>query len=161
MWLKVCKNAQIYIFGLVYHPPKPIYDSHDFTVKLFNDIDELSCIFPQAIFYITGDFNRLDITKQSIDAGLTQIVQSTTHGRHILDLFLTNRDDITSCTVVKSCLNTDHLALTVNCVTSRSILCDHDRTTRRQIQFYDIRKCFIDKLGKLSMNLTGQVLQIV
>ena len=63
-------------------------------------------------------------------------------------MFLTNRDDITSCTVVKSCLNTDHLALTVNCVTSRSILCDRDRTTRWQIQFYDIRKCFIDKLGQ-------------
>jgi len=118
VWLKISKNAQIYIFGLVYHPPKPIYDSHDFTVKLFNDIDELSCIFPQATFYWTGDFNRLDITKQSIDACLTQIVQSTTHGRHTLDFFLTNRDDIVSCTVVKLLLNTHHLALMVNCVTS-------------------------------------------
>ena len=43
MWLKAFfKNAQIYIFGLVHHPVKPIYDSHDFTVKRFNDIDELS-----------------------------------------------------------------------------------------------------------------------
>ena len=132
MWLRISKNAQIYIFGLVYHPPKPIYDSHDFTVKLFNDIDELSCIFPQATFYITGNFNRLDITKQSIDAGLTQIVQSTTHGRHTLDLFLTNREYIVSCTVVKPWLNTDHLTVMVNCVTSCSISTDRNRTQRRQ-----------------------------
>jgi len=46
------------MLGLVYYPPKPIYDSHDFTVKLFNDIDVLiSCLFPQAALYITGDFN--------------------------------------------------------------------------------------------------------
>jgi len=107
----------------------------------------ISCLFPQAALYTTGDFNWLDITKQSIDASLTQIVQSTTHGRHTLYLFLTNRDDIVSCTVVKSCLNADHLALIVNCVTSGIILSDCDHIKRRQTQFYDIRQCFIDKLG--------------
>ena len=148
MWLKIVKNAQTYIFGLLYHPPKPIYDSRDFSARLFSDVEELSCQFPEAIFYVTGDFNQLDITQHSIDAGLTQIVQSPTHGRHTLDLFLTNRDDIVTCTVVKSCLNTDHLALMVNCVTlTPQYSLNHcDRSSRRQIEFYDIRQCFIDKL---------------
>lgn len=92
--------------GLLYHPPKPIYDSSDFATRFFNDVEELSCQYPQAVLYITGDFNKLDITRQSNDAGLTQIVQTVTHGRHTLDLFLTNREDLASCTVVKSCLNT-------------------------------------------------------
>ena len=69
----------------------------------------------RCFFYITGDFNQLDISKQCSDSDLTQIVQSVTRGRHTLDLFLTNREDIVSCTVDKSCLNTDHSALMVNC----------------------------------------------
>ena len=51
--------------------PLPVLPCLPLLPCSFNDIDELSCIFPQAIFYITGDFNRLDITKQSVDGGLT------------------------------------------------------------------------------------------
>ena len=100
-------SAQIYVVGLLYHPPKPIYDSSDFVTRLFNDIEELCCQYPQAVLYITGNFNKLDITRQSNNAGLTQIMQTVTHGRHTPDLFLTNREDLASCIVVKSCLNTD------------------------------------------------------
>ena len=55
----------------------------------------------------------LTLTDNAATHGLTQIVQTATRGRYTLDLFLTNRDDIVICTVVKSCLNTDHLALMV------------------------------------------------
>ena len=134
--------------GLLYHPPKPIYDSSDFVTRLFNDVEELSCQYPQAVLYITGDFNKLDITRQSNDAGLTQIVQTVTHERHTPDIFLTNREDLASCTVVKSCLNTDHLALMVNCDISCSASNDRYLAGRRQTQFYDTQKCYLDKLAR-------------
>ena len=35
--------------------------------------------------------------------------------RHELDGFITNSPDFSYCTVAKSCLNTDHQALLVNC----------------------------------------------
>ena len=148
MWLKITKKGQDYIVGLLYHPPKPIYDARDFVNRLFNDIEELSCQNPQAVFYITGDFNQLDINRQCSDAGLTQIVQTATRRRHTLDLFLTNREDIVVCTVVKSCLNTDHLALMVNCGTSCSPLSNCDLSQRRQFHFYDIRQCYVDRLAR-------------
>ena len=36
----------------------------------------------------------------------------------------------------------------VNCVTSGTGLADYDRNRRRQIQFYDIRQCFVDNLAR-------------
>ena len=36
----------------------------------------------------------------------------------------------------------------VNCVTSCSIFTDCNRTQQRQYKFYDIRQCYIDKLGQ-------------
>jgi len=87
MWLEITKKGQHYVVGLLYHPPKPIYDPRDFVNRLFNNIEELSCQNPQAVFYITGDFNQLDINRRYSDAGLTQIVQTATCGRHTLDLF--------------------------------------------------------------------------
>jgi len=138
-WLEITKKGQTYIVGLLYHPPKPIYD-----------IEELSCQYPHAVIYITAcAVNQLDISKLCSDCGLTQTVQSVTHGRHTQDLFLTNREDTVSCTVVKSCLNTDHYALMVNCNKPISVsgLTDCDQTDRRQFQFYDIRQCYLDKLA--------------
>ena len=50
MWLRISKNAQIYIFGLVYHPPKPIYDSHDFTVNFLMISISLVAHFRKLLF---------------------------------------------------------------------------------------------------------------
>ena len=72
--------------------------------------------------------NQLDITRQCSDAGLIQIVQTVTRGRHTLDLFLTNCKDTVSCTVAKSCLNNDHFALMVNCDTYCSVSTDCNQT---------------------------------
>ena len=74
MWLEIRKKGQTYIVGLLYHPPKPIYDSKEFAISLSNDIEELSCQYPHAVIYITGDFNQLDISKLCSDCGLTQTV---------------------------------------------------------------------------------------
>ena len=51
MWLEIIKKGETYIVGLVYHPPKPIYDSKEFVTALSNDIEELSCQYQHACCY--------------------------------------------------------------------------------------------------------------
>ena len=50
---------------VVYHPPKPIYNSHDFLARLTNDVDYLISrpTYPHAVLILTGDFNRLDMSE--------------------------------------------------------------------------------------------------
>jgi len=43
--------------------------------------------------------------------GLSQIVHSNTHGHNILDRVYTSRPDLYSALVVKSLINTKHLAV--------------------------------------------------
>jgi hypothetical protein len=58
------------------------------------------------------------------DNGLLQMIKTSTRGCHILDVFLTNRIDLDEfCTVMKSCLSSDQLALVVNCTTNVSSAC--------------------------------------
>ena len=39
MWLEITKKGQTFIVGLLYHPPKPIYDSNEFVTTLFKYVD--------------------------------------------------------------------------------------------------------------------------
>ena len=52
MWLEITKKGQTFIVGLLYHPPKPIYDSSEFVTTLFNGIEELTCQYQHAVFFI-------------------------------------------------------------------------------------------------------------
>ena len=58
--VKITKCSQLYM--VVYHPPKPIYNSHDFVARLTNDVDYLISTYPHAVLILTGDFNRLDMS---------------------------------------------------------------------------------------------------
>jgi len=70
--------------------------------------------YPHAVLILTGDFNRLDMSEFFNDTGLVLIDTVATRGQHVLDLLITNRPDIITCKVTKSCLITDHSALIVN-----------------------------------------------
>ena len=61
--LLTTKCSQLYLLMDVYHPPKPIYNSRDFLVRLTNDIDYLIGTYPHAVLILTGDFNRLDMSE--------------------------------------------------------------------------------------------------
>jgi len=50
---------------IVYHPPKPVYNSKDFITRLTDDVDYLSYSFPQA-----GYFYGLDLSTFLADTGL-------------------------------------------------------------------------------------------
>ena len=68
LWLHIIKNHKQYLLAILYHPPKPIYNTNDFLARL--DIDELSAQYPGSIIYLTGDFNKLAIANFNADNGL-------------------------------------------------------------------------------------------
>ena len=110
-WIHITTPKHIYLLLVLYHPPKRIYNSPLFIQRLVADIDELAYEYPDAIMYITGDFNRLNISQALTDTGLSQLVSDCTRGRHTLDLFITNRPHFVTCKAVQSCISTDHSAL--------------------------------------------------
>ena len=59
--------------------------------------------------------NSLGLGTFLADTGQLRTDVSATRGRHELGLFITNSPDFSTCMNVKSCLNTDHNALLVNC----------------------------------------------
>ena len=92
-----------------------------------------------------GDFNQLDLTSFLADTGLCQIDTGPTRGRHALDRFITNSLWLQNqLTVAKSCLNTDHYALLVNCTAQPTI----NHNTRRVVTFPDIRQHNLDTLAQ-------------
>jgi len=121
-----------------------VYNSQDFITRLTDDIDFLSATFPQAILFITGDFNRLDLSTFLAETGLFQIDVGPTRGRHQLDLFITNSPNFSTCLVAKSCLQTDHHALLVNCNLPAT-----GCKTKRAVTFPDIRQHNLDKLAEV------------
>jgi len=115
LYLKVEKASQVYFFMLVYHPPRPKYKPDSLLVRLSNDVEYLMDTYPNAIIYLTGDFNQLNISVLVSETGLQQVDNEATRGHSILDLFLINRPNEVHCSVFRSCMKTDHHALLINC----------------------------------------------
>ena len=95
IWFK-CKHlkiSQMFYYCVIYHPPKPIYDSNELINDLLSDIEDLAVSDPGAIISIVGDLNNLDHSRLEAEAGLVQLVQDVTHGKRILDKLLTNNAD--------------------------------------------------------------------
>jgi len=142
-WLHITTPKHTYLFSVLYHPPKPIYNSSLFIERLVADIDELACEYPDAIMFITGDFNRLNISQALTDTGLSQMVLDCTRGRHTLDLFITNRPHLVTCKAVQSCISTDHCALLTNSDKNKQSA----SIPRRTVDFYDIRQQHLSNLA--------------
>lgn len=118
----------------------------EFISRLSADMEELSILFPNAIFYLTGDFNNLNVNNFMSENGLTQMVSSATRAANMLDLFLTNRPDTVTVQVVQSCIKTDHMALLVN-LDSHSILAPPSKDVAKiTATVYDIRPQFMSEL---------------
>jgi len=94
--------------------------------------------------FLTGDFNRLDLSTFLAESGLFQIDISSTRGRHQLDLLITNSPNFSTCLVAKSCLRTDHHALLV---TSYYYYSCHK--TKRAVTFPDIKQNNLHKLAEV------------
>ena len=54
--VKITKCSQLYLLMVVYHPPKPIYNSHDFLARLTNYVDYLISTYQHAVLILTGEY---------------------------------------------------------------------------------------------------------
>ena len=113
LWLHSCFGANEYIFGLCYHPPDPPYDVAEFIDCISNSIDVLTSLYPGAVLCVLGDFNQLDTTFLQCEFGLTQIVDTPTHGNNLLDKVFINVPDGYKTQVFKSLVKTKHQAVLV------------------------------------------------
>ena len=67
--------------------------------------DNISCLldnYPDSIFVLTGDLNKLNTVELQLQKGLVQIVKIQTHNKTILDQFITNRSDLFNVQVAQS-----------------------------------------------------------
>ena len=101
IWFR-CTNLKMsckFYYCLIYHPLKPLYDSKELISDLICDIEDIAVADPDAIISIIGDLNSLDHSKLEAESGLVQLVHDVTHGKNILDKFLTNNPDLFSVRV--------------------------------------------------------------
>ena len=136
-----------FYYCIIYHPPKPIYDPDDLISDLMSDIEDLACADPEAIISIIGDLNNLDHSKLESESGLVQLVQDVTHGKRILDKFLTNNGDLFTIRTSLSAIKTKHRAVLANCFSgSDHLSSDKKKTDRKTTYFPDIRDQHIANL---------------
>ena len=74
-------------------------------------IDVLTNLYPTAVLCVLGDFNQLDTTFLQCEFGLTQIVDTPTHGNNLLDKVFINVGYKTQ--VSKSLVKTKHRTVLV------------------------------------------------
>ena len=60
----------MFYYCVIYHPPKPIYDSNELINDLLSDIEDLAVSDPDAIISNVGDLNNLDHNRLEAEAGL-------------------------------------------------------------------------------------------
>ena len=139
IWFK-CAHLKMsckFYYCLIYHPPKPLYDSKELINDLISDIEDIAVADPDAIISIIGDLNSLDHSKLEAESGLVQLVHDVTHGKNILDKFLTNNPDLFSVRVASSTIKTKHKSVLANCSTDPAVAAN--KRGRAIHSFPDIR----------------------
>ena len=119
-----------------------------------NDIDDLAIADPDAIISIIGDLNDLDHSKLENESGLVQLVKDVTHGKRILDKFLTNNSELFSIKTINSTIKTKHRAVLANC----SAEMGHSAakmTCRKTVSFPDSRLNTLQFCEKRLPRITG------
>jgi len=126
--------------------PKSTYSPADLIDNLHENVDRLSDQYPNDVFVLTGDLNQLNVSSLLVDFGLDQIVTVPTRKHNILDVFITNRPDLFSCTVARSVLTSDHFAVYINCLQSSSSNLTPAVTHQRRVKCYNRSLSDIAKL---------------
>ena len=128
LWVKLNLNDNsVYIIGVVYHPPKPIYPTPNLINYLDCAISYLSNTYPNSCITLCGDFNQLPETVFTC-LGFINIVNEPTHKGHRLDRIYLSNPVYSGSKVYKSTINTEHSAVITfinacdkNCTSSRAI----------------------------------------
>ena len=94
--------------GVIYHPPKPVYDTSDFIDSVISTIDNLIMSnTPDLSIVMAGDFNQLSDSDLCSRTGLLSIVTKPTRGQNFLDRVYVSSDENLSVKVVKSSVKSD------------------------------------------------------
>ena len=98
-----------YFAASVYHPPTFDYYETAFIEFLVNSCESILATPPNARLIIAGDINKLDLKSLTQQSGLSQLAKTSTRNDSILDVFLTNTQNIFGkvCTS-KSVTKSDH-----------------------------------------------------
>ena len=86
LYLKICKCSVLYIVLIVYHPPKPLYNSKDFITRLTDDVDYLwppyviggplyFCPVVSFFFFLLSFFSSPNLSGRRLD-----VYHTSTHG---------------------------------------------------------------------------------
>ena len=146
---------------LFYNLPPPRsshskYDDSELIGQLLSDIEYIALNNARAIISIIGDVNHLNVTRFETEAGMIQLVQEATHGKNVLDKFITNRPDLFDVKVTVSSIKTKHEAVTANLYN----LVEPAAQGRKSVKFSDIRQPHIQSLrDTLSRYNWGAVLK--
>ena len=110
LWLRVNYNKKQYIFGGLYHPPKPIYKTDDFLQYISKTMDEIFVLPGKPHIVLAGDFNLIPMN--TIPAmGLQETFVGPTHMGHALDRIYSSVPLYKYCSAVISTIKTKHSAV--------------------------------------------------
>ena len=114
--------------------------------KVFgDDVDRVVQANPDAVIIVTGDLNQLNYNALKSDYGLQQMVQEPTHGKNILDVFLTNRSDLVrDVSIVSSLIKTKHKAVFIN--TGRIATNTNNINALQHVRIFDRKPIYLERL---------------
>jgi hypothetical protein len=145
---------------LVYHPPRPLYDTSLFVVPLTAIIDSISIVYPEAIFVACGDFNTFQIDFLCTDFGLVNLSNTATRKNSNLDKFFTQPYVATTltCRILTSAAKTDHRAVYIYHTNDHVNDLDNALSddTRSQMEVMDLKSHHIDKMYLLLAHKSWQ-----
>lgn len=116
LWVKVVRDSDVTFIGALYHPPAPIYATADLLGVVESTVLSILREFPDAHVVLAGDLNMLPEIEIVARTGLSPIVFQPTRGNNQLDRIYVSDQQYTSVKVVKSTVESDHLAIVASAV---------------------------------------------
>ena len=85
LWLQLKGTFRTITLGIIYHPPKPIYDTQVFLNYIENCVSLIELKYNDSIILLAGDMNTLPDNSLLSNTGLISIVKEPTRGNSFLD----------------------------------------------------------------------------
>jgi len=110
LWVKVMTNSDCFVYGGLYHPPSPKYQTSDLVDFINNSVDFVFTQDSTSIVVVAGDHNQLP-DSIFFDLGLDLYIHAPTHKGHFLDKVFATQPIYTTTKTVTSSIKTEHLAI--------------------------------------------------
>ena len=118
MWIKlqVSNSCNPIFVNASYAPPNaPVSYISALREYIIHEAEEILAMWPNAVMYIAGDFNRMNLDEIELSCGVSSLPSPPTRGDAQLDVVLTNKPHLfESVSCFDSKVNTDHRAVLVS-----------------------------------------------